>query len=94
MSRKKEDIGWFVDKLLFLFQDMEMDKIDEIIHFFKENEELRIRGYGWKRVKIKCDSPKCWWKGKRVWGKNMFKKPCPKCKVIFPSGRNTLYGGG
>lgn len=91
MNRKKE-IDWFVDKMLNLFQDMEMAKVDEIIDFFKKNEELRIEGYGWKRVRVKCDGPKCRWEGKRVWGTNMFKKPCPRCKAIFPSGRNTLFG--
>ena len=91
MNRKK-GVDWFVDKLLNLFQDMEMAKVDEIIDFFKKNEELRIEGYGWKRVRVRCHTFKCGWEGKRVWGKNMFKKPCSRCKVEFSGGRNTLFG--
>ncbi len=91
MARKKK-VGWYIDELLKLFQDLEMAKINEIIAFFKKNEELRLEGYGWKRVRVRCDQYKCQWKGKRVWGTNMFKKPCPRCKTIFPSGKNTLFG--
>ena len=91
--KRKKDIDWFVDKLLNLFQDMGMAEIDEIVKFLKMNEELRLKGYGWKRVRVRCDQYKCRWKGKRVWGTDMFKKPCPRCKIIFPSGRNTLFGG-
>jgi len=58
---------------------MKPAEIDRIMELFKRNEELRLEGYGWKKIRVKCDNPDCRWEGRRIWGEKMFDKPCPKC---------------
>ncbi|TRZ64409.1 MAG: hypothetical protein D4Q79_01610 [Spirochaetia bacterium] len=87
---KNRNLEWFVDELLWLFRDMEASEINEIMEVFRKNDELRMDGYGWKRVKVKCFSLGCEWKGRRVWGENMFKKLCPRCGERYKSGKTTI----
>jgi hypothetical protein len=55
-------------------------------------DELYKEGYGWKRVKVRCVGIlNCGWEGRRVWRKEMFDKPCPRCRVIFKSGQTTVF---
>ena len=58
----------------------------------ENNEKLRRMGYGWKRVRVRCTSTaKCGWEGRRVWRKEMFDKPCPRCKFVGRNGKTTLF---
>lgn len=88
---KKEKVIRFIDELLRLFRDMEITKVDEIIKIFRKNDDLRLEGYGWKRVRIRCDNPKCRWEGKRVWRKEMFDEPCLRCKSVSKRGKTSLF---
>ena len=65
--------------LLKLFRDISPKEIDRIMGLFKGNEELRLQGYGWKGVIVKCGNINCDWRGKRIWGEKMFDKKCPSC---------------
>ncbi len=57
-----------------------------------DTEKLVKQGYGWKRVRVRCTSTaECGWEGRRVWRKEMFDKPCPRCKTICRSGRTTVF---
>jgi hypothetical protein len=51
-------------------------------------EGLKEQGYGWKRITVKCCARGCDWKGRRIWGPNMSKKPCPRCGTLW----NTFDG--
>jgi len=75
--KKDKNVRRLIDRLLRLFRDMKPTEIDRIMKIFKENEKLRLEGYGWKGVTIKC--VKCDWRGRRIWGEGMFDKKCPKC---------------
>ncbi|TRZ64405.1 MAG: hypothetical protein D4Q79_01590 [Spirochaetia bacterium] len=91
---KERNLSWFVDQLLWLFRDMRASEINEIMKVFRQNDKLRMDGYGWKRVDVMCCvtlKSKCGWKGKRIWGKNMFKKPCPRCKTRLMGEITTLF---
>jgi len=55
-------------------------------------EKLREEGYGWKRVRVRCSNTlSCGWEGRRVWRKEMFDKPCPRCGSIDKSGRTSVF---
>lgn len=55
-------------------------------------EKLRQEGYGWKRVRVRCVATiSCGWEGRRVWRKEMFDKPCPRCKIKYKDGTTTLF---
>jgi len=89
---KEKNVIWFIDELLRLFRDMKPKEINEIMEIFRKNDELRLGGYGWKRVKVRCTSVlKCGWEGRRLWRKSMFDKPCPKCHTVFRSGKTTIF---
>ena len=80
MAVENSEICRFLDKLLVIFRGMKQNDVREIFGYFLKNKKLRMYGYGWKRVVIRCSNPKCYWRGKRKWGTHMFDKPCPKCK--------------
>ena len=88
----ERDIRWFFDKLLRLFRDMKRVEIDKIFEILMKNEELRMEGYGWKKTSVRCTGTvSCGWEGKRVWGKKMFNKPCPRCRFKSKSGHTSLF---
>lgn len=91
-GRGERNAGWYVDKLFHLFRDTERAEIDKVLAMFARNEELRIEGYGWKRVKVRCSNTvSCGWEGKRLWGMEMFNKPCPRCKFRSKGGHTSLF---